>query len=49
MQDAIYILIMLAFFALAGVFVRACERIIGSDDAYESPDTEPAPEREAAA
>jgi hypothetical protein len=31
MQDVLFIAILVAFFALAGVFVKACERIIGPD------------------
>lgn len=32
MQDAIYILVLFAFFGLAGLFVVGCDRIIGSDE-----------------
>lgn len=32
MQDAIYVLVLFAFFGLAGLFVVACDRIIGSDE-----------------
>jgi hypothetical protein len=31
MEDVIFIAILTAFFALAVVFVKACERIIGPD------------------
>ena len=31
MQDVIFVAIVCAFFALALVFVKACERIIGPD------------------
>jgi len=31
MQDVIFVLILAAFFALAVVFVKACELIIGPD------------------
>ena len=31
MEDVIFIAILAAFFALAVVFVKACERIIGPD------------------
>ena len=31
MQDVIFVAILTAFFALAVVFVKACERIIGPD------------------
>ena len=32
MADLIYISVLLAFFAIAGLFVVACDRIIGPDD-----------------
>ena len=32
MQDVIYVLVLFAFFGLAGLFVVACDRIIGSDE-----------------
>jgi hypothetical protein len=32
MADVVYLLIIAAFFALAGVFVKACEVIIGPDE-----------------
>jgi hypothetical protein len=32
MADVAFVLIILAFFALAAAFVRACDRIIGSDE-----------------
>jgi hypothetical protein len=32
MADVAFVLIILAFFALAGVFVVACDRVIGVDD-----------------
>jgi hypothetical protein len=31
--DLLFVAILLAFFALAVLFVRACDRIIGSDEA----------------
>jgi hypothetical protein len=31
MQDVIFVAMLVAFFALAVVFVKACERIIGPD------------------
>ena len=49
MADLLYIVIMVAFFALAAVFVAACERIVGTDVAYETPAVEPAEPHEAAA
>ena len=32
MADVVYLLLIAAFFALAGAFVKACETIIGPDD-----------------
>jgi len=32
MADVIYLLVIVAFFALAGLFVKACEAIIGPDE-----------------
>ncbi len=32
MADIVYVLVIVAFFALATVFVQACDRIIGPDD-----------------
>ena len=32
MADLFYLLLLVGFFALAGLFVRACERIIGPDE-----------------
>jgi hypothetical protein len=54
MQDAIYILVLFAFFGLAGLFVVGCDRIIGSDaDALAqglsgTSAAEPSPDRQAA-
>jgi hypothetical protein len=31
MADVLFVLILVAFFALAVLFVRACDRIIGAD------------------
>jgi hypothetical protein len=36
MGDVIFVAVMVAFFALAAVYVRACERIVGRDVATES-------------
>lgn len=33
MADLLFILVLLAFFALMVLFVRVCERIVGTDDA----------------
>jgi hypothetical protein len=32
MADVVYLLVFIAFFALAALFVRACEAIIGPDE-----------------
>jgi hypothetical protein len=32
MRDVVYVAITLGFFALAGLFVRGCARIVGPDD-----------------
>jgi hypothetical protein len=32
MQDVVYMLVLVAFFVLAGLFVVACDRIIGPDE-----------------
>jgi hypothetical protein len=32
MQDLIYVAVMIAFFAVAALFVAACDKIIGSDE-----------------
>ena len=32
MSDIIYVAVIVAFFALAALFVRACDRIIGPDE-----------------
>jgi hypothetical protein len=47
--DLLFVAIMVAFFALAAVFVAACERIIGSDANYENPAEQGAEPQEAAA
>ena len=31
MRDVLFVLVVVAFFALAAVFVRACEAIVGRD------------------
>ena len=41
MADVIFVLVTLAFFALCGLFVRGCERLVGSTD--EPASTEVAP------
>ena len=32
MRDVVFVLVTLAFFALAAIYVRACGRIIGPDE-----------------
>ena len=44
MQDLIYILLTVAFFALMAGFVIGCERIVGRDDAGAIPGGEQEPE-----
>jgi Na+/phosphate symporter len=41
MADVIFVAILVAFFTLAALFVRACDRIIGAE--AESTDTRTAP------
>ena len=48
MADVVFIVIMVAFFALAALFVAFCERIIGSGAVYERGQDEPPQVREAA-
>jgi hypothetical protein len=49
MADVVYLLLIAAFFALAGAFVKACEAIIGPDElAVPSPAEETEPESLAA-
>lgn len=42
MQDVIFVAILCAFFALALLFVKACERIIGPDVEATRVDADPA-------
>jgi hypothetical protein len=50
MADVVFVGVMIAFFALAVLLVRACEAIIGSDEETTRPSTgEPAPAEELAA
>lgn len=37
MNDFAYVAIIIAFFALAALFVKACDLIIGLDEASEAP------------
>ncbi len=49
MADLIFLSVIVAFFALALLLVRACERIIGSDDQVgAAPSRTPLPEELAA-
>lgn len=49
MQDGLLLTIMVAFFALCLVFVRACEAIIGRDEPADRTEVDPAvPSRRAA-
>jgi hypothetical protein len=56
MQDLVFMVVLVVFFVLAGLFVVACDRIIGPDDVAlaeakrgaPEPEPEGATEREAA-
>jgi hypothetical protein len=52
MNDIAYLAIILAFFVLAGLFVVACDRIIGPDEdalaVRSAAEPEPEPEKAAA-
>jgi hypothetical protein len=54
MQDAVYLVVLVAFFGVATLFVLACDRIIGRDEdalaegGRGAPEPEPAQERVAA-
>ncbi len=37
MNDLAYLAILIAFFALAALFVLACDRIVGADEATAAP------------
>lgn len=41
MADLVFVAVIVAFFALASAFVRACDRIIGPDDIIDSVDVAP--------
>jgi len=41
--DLIYIAVLIAFFAVAALFVVACDHIIGADDSAVTGTREPAP------
>ena len=36
MADLLYVVVIIAFFALMVAFVRVCERVVGKDEAAES-------------
>jgi len=40
MNDLSYVAIILVFFAVAALFVKACDRIIGPDEESEAPRAE---------
>ena len=46
MADLIYVAVLVAFFALAALFVRACDHIIGADDTAATGSREPASDDE---
>ena len=48
MADVVYLFVFMAFFALAALFVRACEAIIGPDE-QAVPQRRNDPERESLA
>ncbi len=41
MNDISYVAIIVAFFALAALFVKGCDRIIGPDETSEAPAAPP--------
>lgn len=41
MTDLIFVAVVVAFFAIAGAYVKGCARIVGDDDVVRA-DTEPA-------
>ena len=43
MADLIFVAVIVAFFAVAGLFVVACDHIIGADDSAVTGTREPAP------
>jgi hypothetical protein len=44
MADLIYVAVLISFFALAALFVRACDHIVGPDD--EAPTVAPSDDAE---
>ena len=49
MADLIYVAVIIAFFALAALFVVACDHIIGADNSDVTGTRDPAPHHEAEA
>lgn len=49
MNDLAFVTIMVAFFALAALFVAACDRIVGPDDQTLTPSSAPEPHKESVA
>jgi len=49
MADLLFILIVVGFFGLMVLLVKACDRIIGPDEPYESPEPSDASDSEPAA
>ena len=43
MADLIFVAVIVAFFAVAALFVVACDHIIGADDSAHTGTREPAP------
>jgi hypothetical protein len=46
MQDLVYVAVMVVFFAIAALFVLACDKIIGADETVVDQDVAGAPEPE---
>jgi hypothetical protein len=46
MQDVVYLVVLVVFFGLAGLFVVACDRIIGPDETALADGSQSAPEPE---
>ena len=49
MSDVLFIGVIVGFFALAGLYVQACVRIVGADQAMAELSTDVDPEAEVAA
>ena len=48
MADVVFVVVLLAFFGLASLFVSACERVVGGPDLTALPSASDAPEKVAA-